>query len=299
VATPTDTPTRLARVMKALGLQVARIAQLATEIGTRAGVSGISRQQVHRVMRGKASPTAEKIYIVVAAIREETGLPVTARDLFDVEPPLPEGARGALPSLLAWIGLHGGSTYVPVFSGGYTSPLWRVSVPDQSALPGPEAFEALYIEHGTLLRKIATRRYNVPPEDAEALVHDCFILYMQRHTSVHDPKPWLVATVCNACKHYWRDREHEAPLGPEHEDTPDPRADGDLDLWMRQNALGAVFARLGARCRETLGRYYLRQESNDTIAAQLSTKPGYVRQLLMACRRRARELYDKATGRRR
>lgn len=296
---PASSPTRLARVMKSLGLRVSRIASLATDIGRRAGFPGVSRSHLQRMIRGEVSPTAERIYVLVAAIREATGFPVAARDLFDLEPPLPEGAHDAGRSLLRWMGLHGWSASVPVFSGSYTSPRWRVSVPDHTALPAPEAFEALYVEHGTLLRKIAVRRYNVPPGDAEALVHDSFILYMQRHTTVHDPKPWLVATVCNACKHYWRDRNRETPLLPEHEEAADPRADGELELWLRQNALAAVFARLGARCRETLGRYYLRRESNEAIAGQLSTKPGYVRQLLMSCRRRARELYDQATGRRR
>lgn len=293
-------PTRLARVIKTLGLSVTRIAAEAEAIASELGIAGITRQHLNRIMTGRGSPTVERIYIVVAAIREETGLPVAARDLFDLEPPLPEGVRNAFPSLLQWVGLlaHGGNASVPIFSGGYTSPLWRVYVADDRGPSVTDSFERLYREHGVLLRKIATRRYNVPPEDAEALVHDTFILYMQRHTIVHDPKAWLVTAVCNECKHYWRERKREEPLLPEHDETADPAADAEMETWVRQNALAVVFARLGSRCRDVLRRYYLGDQSKSALAEELSMKPGYIRQFVMSCRQRARELFDNATGRR-
>jgi RNA polymerase sigma factor (sigma-70 family) len=120
---------------------------------------------------------------------------------------------------------------------------------------------------------------------------------MQRHTIVREPKPWLVAAMANECKHYWRDRKREEPLLPEHDETADPAADKDLEKWMRQNTLAAVFARLGARCREMLQRYYLGDETKEALAEDMSAKPGRIRQLVMLCRRRAREIFDKATGR--
>ena len=55
-------------------------------------------------------------------------------------------------------------------------------------------------------------------------------------------------------------------------------------------SVGAAVARLGEKCRETLRGYYWRDESNERIAANLATSPGYVRQLLVSCRRRVKEL---------
>jgi RNA polymerase sigma factor (sigma-70 family) len=299
VPRPDSTPTPLARVVRTLGLKVTRLAAQASAIAAELGVPGITRQYLNRLLMDRASPTVEKIYIIVAAIREESGLPVGAKDLFDVEPPLPEGAIGTFLSLLISGGLpaHGGNVSVPIFSGGYTSPLWRVFVSDDRGPAVVDSFERLYREHGVLLRKIAIRRYSVPPGDAEALVHDTFVLYMQRHTIVREPKAWLVAAMANECKHYWRDRKREEPLLPEHDETADPAADKELEKWMRQNALAAVFARLGARCREMLQRYYLGDETKEALADDMSAKPGRIRQLVMLCRRRARELFDKATGR--
>jgi len=296
-----STSTRFARVIETLGLKLTRLAAHAAAIAAELGMPAVSRQHLNRIMRGVASPTAERIYIIVAAIRAETGLPIAARDLFDVEPPPIEGTNGMLPSLLFSGGLfaHGPNVSVPIFSGSYTSALWRGFVSDDRGPSVDDSFERLYREHGVLLRKIAVRRYNVPPEDAEALVHDTFLLYMQRHTVVREPKAWLITAVSNECKHYWRDRKREEPLLPEHDETVDPAAAQVMEKWMRQNALAAVFARLGARCREVLERYYLGEESREGMAEDFATKPGYIRQIVMSCRRRARELYEKASGRKR
>jgi RNA polymerase sigma factor (sigma-70 family) len=261
--------TPLAKVFATLRLRPRRVADAANRFARLLGISeGISRQHLLRIRNGTAHATDSKIFIIVAAIRELTGFAVRAADLFHLEPALADG-----------------TPYVNPISSGHPRGL---NLPQSTPPTNETEFEALYLEYGVLLRTIAIRRYRVPPDEAEALVHDTFIAYLERHTVIRELKPWLMGAVGNSCKHYWRDRKREAPMPEGVEETP---AGGDAaDEWAWRISVGAAVARLGEKCRETLRGYYWRDESNELIAARLATSPGYVRQLLVSCRRRVKEL---------
>jgi RNA polymerase sigma factor (sigma-70 family) len=159
-----------------------------------------------------------------------------------------------------------------------------------------DAFESLYVEYGLLLRTIAMRRYHVPPDDAEALVHDIFMAYLERRAYVRNAKGWLIGAIGNASSNYVRKRMPEAQLLPEHEEAVDQAAEASLERWMRRLTIAAILARLGTKCRETLRRYYLSEESKERIASHLETSPAYVLQLLVSCRKRAQEMLRSLSG---
>jgi len=259
----------LERIFAIFGLKPMQVASTAQEIARRLGLGeSLSRQQLLRMRVGKARATERKIFLIVAAVRELTGYAVRASDLFPVEPALVEG----MPYLN------------PVSSPG----LRGLTLPESNPPTGESEFEALYLEYGVLLRTIAMRRYHVPPDDAEALVHDTFIAYLERHTVIREVKPWLMGCVSNASKHYWRDRKREAPMPDAIEETPVEK--DDAEEWAWRISVGVVVARLGEKCRETLRGYYWREETKERIAENLATSPGYVRQLLVSCRRRVKEM---------
>src|SRR5947207_8928540 len=53
--------------------------------------------------------------------------------------------------------------------------------------PAPaDALEALYRKHRALLLHIATHKFRVPEQEAEALIHDVFLSYMLRDTVVEN-----------------------------------------------------------------------------------------------------------------
>ena len=166
---------------------------------------------------------------------------------------------------------------------------------DQSEIPTAHPLEVLYREHEGLLRSIAQYRYRIPPCDAEALVHDIFTSFLERQPEAYDMKAFLVGSINNACKHYWRKRQNEEPLLPHHELTPNDDEAAKLERWALRLSLGATLARLGGKCSETLRRYYLRDESAESIAQELDTSPAYVWQLLSSCRKRARQIYTAIT----
>ena len=161
--------------------------------------------------------------------------------------------------------------------------------------PTAHPLEVLYREHEGLLRSIAQYRYRIPQCDAEALVHDIFASFLERQPEAYDVKAFLIGSINNACKHYWRKREHEEPLLPHHELTPNDDEAAKLERWALRLSLGATLARLGGKCSETLRRYYLRDESAESIAQQLDTSPAYIWQLLSSCRKRARQIYSAIT----
>ena len=264
-----DFRTPLDRIFSVFALKSKDVVAAAMRIAAELGLTeGVSRQQLLRVRKGRAHPTDTKIFLIVAAVRELTGYSVRASDLFRLEPALAEG----MPYLN------------PVSSSGPRG----LTLLEPTPPTGEAEFEALYLEYGVLLRMIAMRRYHVPPDDAEALVHDTFIAYMERHTVIRDVKPWLMGCVSNASKRYWRDRKREAPLPETIDETPAGR--DEAEEWAWRISVGSVVARLGEKCRETLRGYYWREETKERIAENLATSPGYVRQLLVSCRRRVKEL---------
>ena len=246
--------------MRAFGLRPQDVLRTTRRIAAELKRPNVSRQQLYRFRFDDAvNATEEKIFILVAAFRELTGRLIRANDLFDVE---------------------------PACITGFNPPC---SMHKEPAPQADDAFEALYTQYGVLLRGIAMRRYNIPPDDAEALVHDAFIAYLERQTSIREAKGWLVGTVRFKCTHYWRDRKREAPLLPEHEETVDPSAEIDVRASVERLTIARAMARLGARCRETIRRFYWQEQSMDDIAASFATSQNNVKQILFTCRRRMRE----------
>lgn len=237
-----------------------------------------------RLSNGEQSATEERIYMIVAAINELTGHCFRAGELFTLEPAPAGAAMRVRPD--------GRGPLLPLSSAGNRlSRAWRIRVAEETGESPDESFEKLYTEYGVLLRQIAIRRYRIPPDDAEALVHESFLGYLQRHTYVHEVRGYLYATVVHRCADYWRARKREAPLLPEHEETADARQAAALDSLERDLTAAAVLARLGEKCRETLRGFFFNGERQNALADRLSTTPGYIDQLISTCRRRAMELY--------
>jgi RNA polymerase sigma factor (sigma-70 family) len=297
-ATGATRTTRLQRIIDALRLKPLSIVNEAGRLAAMLQRPSISRQHFARIRSGRANASEEKIFIIVAAMRSVTGLLFRSGDLFEVEPQIGEGGVRSLPASLLWMMgrlMDTSNEWVPISSVDRVSSVGRHFVVHEPGSTG-EAFESLYSKYGLLLRTIAMRRYHVPPDDAEALVHDVFAAYLERRAHVREAKGWLTGAIKNASLNYLRKRRPESPLLSEHEETPDQAADEHFEQWLRRSTIASVFARLGTRCRETLRSYYLREESKERIAAQLDTSPGNVLQLLVTCRRRAQELVRRLTG---
>jgi len=156
----------------------------------------------------------------------------------------------------------------------------------------------IYLDYGGLLRRVAIRKFDVPADDAQALVHDVFIGYLASPQRVRtDLRAYLIGCICNACRNYWRSRHREARVFPvrAHE-VSNAVASGDVYEGLALNlVVASTLAKLGGRCREALRRYYLRGERTSAVATAMKTTPGNVNYLMHICRKRARAVYDQLT----
>jgi RNA polymerase sigma factor (sigma-70 family) len=156
----------------------------------------------------------------------------------------------------------------------------------------------VYLEHAVVMRRVAMRKFRVPAEDAEALVHDVFINYIASTRSVRtDLRAYLVGAICNACRNYWRSRNSEGRVfDGEGLAVAEVLSEKDLFEGVARNLMVAsTLARLGKRCREALKLYYLDGEDTATVAAALDTSSSNVNYLMHVCRKKARDIYESIT----
>lgn len=162
---------------------------------------------------------------------------------------------------------------------------------DPRALPSVAAeADDLYTRHAPLLRYIAMTKFHVPGEDVDELVQDVFASYLASPTTVRSPRPYLIGAICNAARHYWREKKNEEAALANVEVVLPPEADRIVDSLGRKLLLATTLSRIGSKCRDLLRRYYLNEESTASIAEDRSTTRDYVLFLLHRCRKNAREI---------
>lgn len=153
-------------------------------------------------------------------------------------------------------------------------------------------FDALYTTYTPVLRKIAMRKFGIPPRDADDLVQDVFASYLANRAAVRELHPYLVGAICNASRQYRR-RDDASPFSPrpEHRECGATADDELLDGVTRNLVIRTTLARLGESCRDTLAQFYLLGETTVAIAARRQKSPNYICRLLNYCRNRARSVY--------
>jgi RNA polymerase sigma factor (sigma-70 family) len=73
----------------------------------------------------------------------------------------------------------------------------------------PLDLEKLYLSARRLMHSIPMRRYGFSREEAEDVVQEAWLLFLERRQSVRLPGPWLTGTVANLCRTHisrWRGR---------------------------------------------------------------------------------------------
>jgi RNA polymerase sigma factor (sigma-70 family) len=180
---------------------------------------------------------------------------------------------------------------------GSKSPTPAAPVPGACNRTDLHAIDDVYLEHAPLLRRVAIRKFSVPPADAENLVHDVFLDYLVSTRTVRsDLRSYLVGAICNASRNYWRSRRSESRVFTDDEASGADVLSEDIFNDLARNLIVAsTLARLGERCREALRRYYLDGEDTGTVAAAMNTSPSNVNYLMHVCRKRAREVYETIT----
>jgi DNA-directed RNA polymerase specialized sigma24 family protein len=118
----------------------------------------------------------------------------------------------------------------------------------------PEAARLYEARRGLLLR-LLMRRFGVPADDAETLVHDT-VMALQTQGTVPDPKAWLIAGVTAKGEAYQEGRGLVSP-------TPD--AEGVRDVRFTK----LVIITLSPRARQALRLRFDERKTYAQIAAEL------------------------------
>jgi len=168
------------------------------------------------------------------------------------------------------------------------------TAPQQS--PAADDVELLYNEHRSLLLYVACRKFRIPDSDAENLIQEVFLSYLQTGTKIENIRAWLVAAMCNASRHYWRAQGRTESLPENFDDHSDPLSHGLAEQYMMKMTVRQALDYLQPRCRETLWLHYFEGRSAGDVARELETTNRYAEKLIHNCLKRVREIYLNITS---
>src|ERR1041385_1422913 len=168
--------------------------------------------------------------------------------------------------------------------------------PVEPHLLSADEVEALYLEHRTLLLFIASRKFHIGDGEAENLIQEVFLSFLQTCTRIDNVRAWLVAAMCNASRHYWRAQGRTESLPDDYANACDPKTWGTADEHAMRLTMSKVVGYMQPKCRDTLRLHYFEGRSAIDIAKELETTPRYAEKLIHNCLRRAREIYTNITA---
>ncbi|MEM7050667.1 MAG: sigma-70 family RNA polymerase sigma factor [Acidobacteriota bacterium] len=128
-------------------------------------------------------------------------------------------------------------------------------------------------------------RHRIPAEDTEDILQQTLLALVYQWEKVRDPEAWLVGTVRNKCRLYWRERRRRLyqavdAVMLEWMAGPEPPAQERRDLW---RDLEASLEHLPERCRSLLKlRYGLGYEAPE-VARYLGYSPLSISKVTNRC----------------
>ena len=156
--------------------------------------------------------------------------------------------------------------------------------------------EVLYTQYRTLLLSVACRKFRVPETDAESLLQEVFVSFLQTGTKIENVRAWLVAAICNASRHYWRTQGRAEQLPEDFVEQSDPGSHALPERFAMEMTVRQALQYLQPRCKETLWLHYFEGRSAADVARELETTTRYAEKLIHNCLKRVREIYMNITA---
>lgn len=164
----------------------------------------------------------------------------------------------------------------------------NLNVPTHAPCDGVEAVYRLYFN---LLLYIAHQKFRVPHEDAENLIHEIFLSYLGNTEKIQNTRAWLIGSIYNASRQYWRTHRRSELLTPEIHERSSQRPGETAESVVVKISVRETLARMQERCRETLRLRYFEGCSAIEVAERLATTPRYAQRLIEKCLKRAHKMY--------
>ncbi len=160
----------------------------------------------------------------------------------------------------------------------------------------PVDVEALYVEYRSLLLAVACRKFRVPPSDAESILQEVFLSFLETDAQIDNARSWLVAAVCNASRYYWRTQSKSESLPEDYREHSDPISHALPERRAMEMTVQQALAYLQPRCRETLRLHYFEGRSAIEVGRELDTTTRYAEKLIHNCLKRVRDIYMNITS---
>ena len=128
------------------------------------------------------------------------------------------------------------------------------------------------------------RRYGIPRQDADDLLQDVCLAFVERFDEIENHQAWLHVTLRNRCRLYWRARRRRVY------DCIDRSL---LDLLAEESSgrpvaevrhdLGRVLARVSRTCRAVLELRYLHGDSGASAARKTGYQESGIYKVIQRC----------------
>jgi RNA polymerase sigma factor (sigma-70 family) len=150
------------------------------------------------------------------------------------------------------------------------------------AAAGSDDLDVLYTNTIGTLQAIARGRFGFPTEDAQELIQETWLLYLEKRRDVHTPKAWLSGTIANLCRQEIQRRTRERLRNVPVPIIEMQRNDDDV------LAVHQALAKLDDRSRMLCTTIGLEQRSYDEVSASAAIPLGSVGPLYMRAKERLR-----------
>jgi RNA polymerase sigma factor (sigma-70 family) len=150
-----------------------------------------------------------------------------------------------------------------------------------------DAWRELVPRFSRYVYAIAIQAYRLAEHEAEEVFQETFVRvheHLERLRDDHALRPWIAQLTRRLCVDQLRARARERP-GEEMPDDGDEETLGRLDEAL---TVRAALERLPEHCREILDRFFARDQSYQTIGAELDLPPGTIASRIARCLARLR-----------
>jgi RNA polymerase sigma factor (sigma-70 family) len=146
--------------------------------------------------------------------------------------------------------------------------------------------QALREKYGLLLNSVVIRKFRVPVDGADQLIDEVIDSYLGSQQRVENEKAWLVAALCNACRHYWRahNRTHELIEDRNDTDSLTQRMAAELTILQALQYLEPQY-------REILYQHYFSGATAAEIADRLGSPQSDIESTIHQALKRVRAIY--------
>lgn len=149
--------------------------------------------------------------------------------------------------------------------------------------------EELHRSLRKVLFSIPLRRYGLSPDEAEELVQEAWLLFLEKRREIRKARPWLTGTLANLCKQEIqrnrRGRETQLAIDEEGLELADERPQTNTDVLAVREVLG----RTDERTRNLCTLIGMEGLSYDEVSAELDMPLGSVGPLYIRAKQRLRK----------